>query len=70
MNGRKIDLHSFRDIYAAHMAVDKVAKVNGHRSGVAVKIYQDHVTSRILKEAEYEVAKELGNILQVAKQGA
>jgi len=65
---RKIDFHSFRHIYASRMAnrmaADKVAKVTGHRSKAAAKIYQDHVTSGILKEATDEAQKEFGNVLQ------
>jgi integrase len=65
--GRKIDFHSFRHISASRMAdrmaADKVAKVTGHRSKAAAKVYQDHVTGRILAEAGVEAAKEFGNIL-------
>ncbi|MDR1390313.1 MAG: hypothetical protein LBJ31_10115 [Treponema sp.] len=68
---RKIDFHSFRHIYAARMAdrmaADKVAKVTGHRSKAAAKIYQDHVTARILKEAGNEAAAEFGNILEFTR---
>jgi integrase len=74
INGRKIDFHSFRHIYASRMAgriaADKVAKVTGHRSKEAAKIYQDHVTAGILKEAGAAAAKEFGNLLQFVKQGA
>jgi integrase len=71
---RKIDFHSFRHIYAARMAdrmaADKVAKVTGHRSKAAAKIYQDHVTARILKEAGDEAAAEFGNILEFTRKEA
>jgi integrase len=71
---RKIDFHSFRHIYAARMAdrmaADKVAKVTGHRSKTAAKIYQDHVTARILKEAGAEAAAEFGNILEFTRKEA
>jgi integrase len=71
---RKIDFHSFRHIYAARMAdrmaADKVAKVTGHRSKAAAKIYQDHVTRRILTEAASEAAEEFGNVLRFVKKGA
>ncbi|MDR1250020.1 MAG: tyrosine-type recombinase/integrase [Treponema sp.] len=72
--GRKIDFHSFRHIYASRMAdrmaSDKVAKVTGHRSKAAAKIYQDHVTKRILTEAASEAAQEFGNILRFARREA
>jgi integrase len=71
--GRKIDFHSFRHVYAARMAdrmaADKVAKVTGHRSKVAAKIYQDHITKRILTEAASEAAEEFGNVLRFVKKG-
>jgi integrase len=71
---RKIDFHSFRHIYAARMAdrmpADKVAKVTGHRSKAAAKIYQDHVTKRILTEAASEASQEFSNILRFAKRRA
>jgi integrase len=74
IGGRKIDFHSFRHIYSARMAdrmaADKVAKVTGHRSKAAAKIYQEHITERILTEAASEAAKEFGNVLQFAKKGA
>jgi integrase len=71
---RRIDFHSFRHIFASRMAnrmaADKVAKVTGHRSKAAAKIYQDHVTARILSEAGAEAAKEFENIMGFAKRGA
>jgi integrase len=74
MGERKIDFHSFRHIYAARMAdrmaADKVAKVTGHRSKAAAKIYQDHITARILKEAGAEAAAEFGNILEFTRKEA
>jgi integrase len=73
IGGRKIDFHSFRHIFASRMAdrmaADKVAKVTGHRSRVAAKIYQDHVTVRILSEAGAEAAKEFGKIIEFTKKG-
>lgn len=72
--GRKIDFHSFRHIYASRMAermaADKVAKVTGHRSRAAAKVYQDHVNAGILAEAASEAAKEFGNVLQFTRKGA
>jgi integrase len=71
---RKIDFHSFRHIFASRMtdrmAADKVAKVTGHRSKAAARIYQDHVTARILSEAGAEAAKEFGKIIEFTKKGA
>jgi integrase len=71
---RKIDFHSFRHVYASRMAdrmaADKVAKVTGHRSKAAAKIYQDHVTRRILTEAASEAAAEFGSVLQFVRKGA
>jgi integrase len=71
---RRIDFHSFRHIFAGRMAnrmaADKVAKVTGHRSKAAAKIYQDHVTARILSEAGVEAAQEFENIMEFAKRGA
>jgi hypothetical protein len=55
---------------ADRMAADKVAKVTGHRSKAAAKIYQDHVTARILKEAGDEAAAEFGNILEFTRKEA
>jgi integrase len=74
IGGRKIDFHSFRHIYAARMAdrmaADKVAKVTGHRSKAAAKVYQDHVTRRILNEAASEAAEEFGKVLRFVRKGA
>ena len=74
IGGRKIDFHSFRHIYASRMAdrmaADKVAKVTGHRSKASAKIYQDHLTAKILEEATNEAMKEFGNVLQFVKLGA
>ncbi|MDR2210268.1 MAG: tyrosine-type recombinase/integrase [Spirochaetaceae bacterium] len=74
IEGRNIDFHSFRHIYAARMAdrmaADKVAKVTGHRSKAAAKIYQEHVTKRIMTEAAFEAAEEFGKVLQFARKGA
>jgi integrase len=71
---RKIDFHSFRHIYSSRMAdrmaADKVAKVTGHRSKAAAKIYQDHITKRILTEAASEAAEEFGSVLRFARKGA
>jgi integrase len=68
--GRKIDFHSFRHAYAARMsgrlASDKVAEVTGHKSEKAAKIYQDHLTERVLREARKEAAKEFSSILKFA----
>jgi hypothetical protein len=55
---------------ADRMAADKVAKVTGHRSKAAAKIYQDHVTEGILAEAGSEAAKEFDNVLRFTRKGA
>jgi hypothetical protein len=55
---------------ADRMAAEKVAKVTGHRSKAAAKVYQDHVTKRILTEAASEAAEEFGKVLQFARKGA
>jgi integrase len=74
IGSRKVDFHSFRHIYATRMAdrmtADKVAKVTGHHSKAAAKIYQDHLTAKILKEAGSEAAQEFGNVLEFIKKGA
>ncbi|MDR2743156.1 MAG: integrase [Treponema sp.] len=74
LENKKIDFHSFRHHYASrmadHMAADKVARITGHRSKAAAKIYQDHITKRILTEAASEAAQEFGNVLRFAKNGA
>jgi hypothetical protein len=55
---------------ADRMAADKVAKVTGHRSKAAAKIYQDHVTKRILTEAASEASQEFSNVLRFAGRRA
>jgi integrase len=71
---RNIDFHSFRHMYATRMANrmpgEKVAKVTGHLSKAAAKIYQDHVTEQVLNEAASETYQEFKNILQFVKKGA
>jgi hypothetical protein len=47
---------------------DKVAKVTGHRSKAAAKIYQNHVTTRILEEMGAETALQFKNILRFQKR--
>jgi integrase len=75
LNSRKLDFHSFRHSFSTRLAermeADKVAKVTGHRSKAAAKIYQNHVTTRILEEMGAETALEFKNILRFqGKRGA
>jgi len=64
---RKLDFHSFRHSFSTRMAErmegNKVAKITGHRSEAAARIYQWHVTARILSEMESATAQEFKNIL-------
>jgi len=66
-NKRKLDFHSFRHSFSTRMAErmegNKVAKITGHRSEAAARIYQWHITSRILSEMQRETAQEFKNIL-------
>lgn len=72
LNNRKLDFHSFRHMFSTRMAEriegNKVAKITGHRSEAAAKIYQSHVTARILTEMESETALEFRNILEFQEQ--
>jgi hypothetical protein len=52
------------------MTADKVAKVTGHQSKAGAKIYQDHLTAKILEEVTSETMKEFGNVLRFVKLGA
>jgi integrase len=75
LNSRKLDFHSFRHSFSTRLAErmesDKVAKVTGHRSKAAAKIYQNHVTTRVLEEMGAETALEFKNILRFqGKRGA
>jgi len=64
---RKLDFHSFRHSFSTRMAErmegHKVAKITGHRSEAAARIYQWHITARILSEMENATAQEFKNIL-------
>ena len=64
---RKLDFHSFRHSFSTRMAErmegNKVAKITGHRSEAAARIYQWHVTARVLSEMETATAQEFKNIL-------
>ena len=66
LKNRKLDFHSFRHLFSTRMAErieeHKVAKITGHRSEAAARIYQNHVTARILSEMQHEVALEFKNI--------
>ena len=63
---RKLDFHSFRHSFSTRMAErmegHKVAKITGHKSEAAARIYQWHVTARILSEMENATAQEFKNI--------
>jgi|TergutMp193P3_1026864.scaffolds.fasta_scaffold00588_7 integrase len=65
---RKLDFHSFRHSFSTRMAErmegNKVAKITGHRSEAAARIYQWHITARILSEMENATAQEFKNILE------
>jgi len=65
---RKLDFHSFRHSFSTRMAErmegNKVAKITGHRSEAAARIYQWHITARILSEMESETAQEFKSILE------
>ena len=65
---RKLDFHSFRHYFSTRMAErmegNKVAKITGHKSEAAAKIYQSHVTARVLSEMGNETASEFRSILQ------
>jgi hypothetical protein len=43
---------------------NKVAKITGHKSEAAAKVYQGHITARILSEMGSETASEFRSILQ------
>jgi integrase len=64
---RKLDFHSFRHAFSTRMAErmegNKVAKITGHRSEAAARIYQWHITARILSEMENAATQEFKNIL-------
>ena len=68
---RKLDFHSFRHLFSTRMAErieeHKVAKITGHRSEAAARIYQNHVTARILSEMQKEAALEFKTILNCQK---
>jgi len=75
LENRKLDFHSFRHLFSTRMAerIDayKVAKITGHKSEAAAKIYQNHVTARILSEMENQTAIEFKDILEYQnKKGA
>jgi hypothetical protein len=55
---------------ADRMAADKVARITGHRSKAAAKVYQDHITGQILAEAGSAAAEEFGKVLQFIRKGA
>jgi len=67
IDNRKLDFHSFRHLFSTRMAErieeHKVAKITGHRSEAAARIYQNHVTARILSEMHNAVAQEFASIL-------
>jgi integrase len=69
LKNRKLDFHSFRHLFSTRMAEriegNKVAKITGHRSQAAARIYQSHVTARILSEMENEMALEFKDILEI-----
>jgi len=71
LENRKLDFHSFRHLFATRMAEriegNKVAKITGHKSEAAAKIYQNHITARILLEMESQTALEFKNILGTIK---
>jgi len=64
---RKLDFHSFRHSFSTRMAErmegNKVAKITGHRSEAAARIYQWHITARVLSEMERATAQEFKNLL-------
>ena len=72
LENRKLDFHSFRHAFSTRMAermeADKVAKITGHKSKAAAKIYQGHVTARILSEMENESALEFKDILDFLRR--
>jgi integrase len=72
LESRKLDFHSFRHSFSTRLAerieADKVAKIAGHKSKAAAKIYQGHVTAKILNEMGAETALEFKNILQFHKK--
>jgi len=67
IENRKLDFHSFRHLFSTRMAErieeHKVAKITGHRSEAAARIYQNHVTARLISEMHNAVAQEFSNIL-------
>jgi len=67
IDNRKLDFHSFRHLFSTRMAErieeHKVAKITGHRSEAAARIYQNHVTARILSEMRNAAAQEFANVL-------
>jgi len=68
LESRKLDFHSFRHCFSTRMAEriegNKVAKITGHKSEAAAKVYQGHITARILSEMGSETASEFRSILQ------
>jgi len=64
---RKLDFHSFRHSFSTRMAErieeNKMARITGHKSEAAARIYQNHITARILLEMKNETALEFKEIL-------